>query len=284
MARQKKKGVLHYTGRGIAYGAKGIAFLGKQSYLGVKYFVRKGSEARVQRKEKQKEKQRPFVEAGYDPFQEIHSLEGYLLRFEEKILDSSKSTIGIVIGARGTGKSALGMRLVENIRAKSQRNICAIGFRKEDLPSWIQTVDIIDNIPNGSFVLIDEAGIEFGSRDSMSSMNKLLSSLLFIARHKDLSILFLSQNSSNIEVNILRQADYLFLKHSSLLQLDFERKKVKDIYTEVQNLFDQYKSSQGLTYIYSQDFRGFVSNSLPSFWNVKVSKAYSGTMSHSKGK
>ena len=108
----------------------------------------------------------------------------------------------------------------------------------------------------------------------MSNSNKLLSQILFIARHKDLSIIFISQNSSNIEINTIRQADYIALKPSSLLQKDFERKKIKEIYEEVEKEFEKYKEDKGLTYIYSHNYKGFVSNPLPSFWNIKVSKAY----------
>ena len=195
MARKKKqKGVLHYVGQGLKYSGKGLWFVSKKGYEGVKFLVEKSKEKKAVVEEKKKEKKRPKIDAEYDSFRQVHNLSGDFDSFEDRLLDPSKSSIGIVIGARGTGKSAIGMRLLENIRAKTERNVCALGFGKESIPSWITVVDIIDMIPNGSFVLIDEAGIEFGSRDSMSSMNKLLSSLLFIARHKDLSILFISQN------------------------------------------------------------------------------------------
>ena len=113
----------------------------------------------------------------------------------------------------------------------------------------------------------------------MSKPNKLLSELILIARHKNLSIMFISQNSSNLEINILRQADYLLLKPSSLLQKDFERKKVKKVYEEVKDDFKKLNNYKGLTYIYSEDYRGFINNDLPSFWSQKISKSFSGKSS-----
>ena len=86
--------------------------------------------------------------------------------------------------------------------------------------------------------------------------------------------MFIAQSSANIEINAIRQADYLVLKPSSLLQMDFERKKIKEIYEESKKDFEELKEHRGLTYIYSNDYRGFISNSLPSFWSTKVSKAY----------
>jgi hypothetical protein len=108
----------------------------------------------------------------------------------------------------------------------------------------------------------------------MSSVNKLLSELLFISRHKEISIIFISQNSSSVEVNTLRQADYLLLRKSSLLQLDFERKKIRDIYKDVKKKFEKYKEDKGLTYVYSDVYQGFISNFLPGFWTEGLSRSF----------
>jgi hypothetical protein len=105
-----------------------------------------------------------------------------------------------------------------------------------------------------------------------------------IARHKNLSVLFISQNSSNLDVNILRQADCMLLKPSSLLQKDFERKKITEIYEEVKEDFQRLKDHKGLTYIYSEEYRGFVENDLPSFWSQGISKSFSGMNAEKTGK
>lgn len=84
----------------------------------------------------------------------------------------------------------------------------------------------------------------------------------------------LTHNSANLEINAIRQADYLIMKPSSLLQKDFERKKIKEIYESIIPEFEELKEDPGLTYIYGGNYSGFVSNSLPSFWNEKVSKGY----------
>jgi len=149
-----------------------------------------------------------------------------------------------------------------------------MGFRPEDLPRWITVVEDPDQVRNNAYVLIDEGGILFSSRKAMSHANQLLSSLLLVARHKALSILFITQNTSNLDVNILRQADFLVMKPCALLQLDFERKKIKDIYAEVAGRFAQWKENAGAMYIHSDSFQGFCSNELPSFWNHRVSRAF----------
>ncbi len=211
-----------------------------------------------------------YGEAVYLPLAVEKSMAGDITEFEKRL--SSKSTVGLILGARGSGKSALGMRILENMAAKG-RKVCAMGFDKSAIPGWIVSVDEVDRIPNNHFVLVDEGGILFSSRSSQSSGNKLLSSLLFVARHKDVSVLFISQNSANLEINSIRQADYLLMRKPSLLQKEFERKKIGQIYDEIDfsGLPDGGKYS---TYVYSDEFRGFVANGLPGFWSDKASKSF----------
>lgn len=217
---------------------------------------------------------RPRSTATYAPLAVQTRAAGDISDFEQHLLDS-KSTIGLILGARGSGKSALGMRLLENVAAKGGRQVCAMGFDSSSVPGWIMCVDSVEAVPNGAFVLVDEGGITFSSRSSMSSANKLLSSLLLVARHKDVSALFISQNSANLELNAIRQADYLLLRKPSLLQQDFERKKIGEIYAGIAEQFaalpEQGKYS---THVYSDQFRGFVVNELPSFWSQRASKSF----------
>lgn len=212
-------------------------------------------------------------EASNEEFSIIETLSGDFAELDTLIF-TKKSTIGIVLGARGTGKSALGLRLCENIFSRSERPIFVMGFDPKELPKWITVVKDPSYVDNGAFLLVDESGISFSSRRAMSNANKLLSDLLLVARHKDLSVLFITQNSSNLELNILRQADYMLLKPHSLLQRDFERKKIKDMYDTVHEQFEKYKDDIGLTYVFSSSYRGFVSNGLPSFWSTTISKAF----------
>jgi hypothetical protein len=176
------------------------------------------------------------------------------------------------------------MRILENLASKSSRKVCAMGFEESALPDWIRTVRSVEEVANGSFVLIDEGGITFSSRASQSPANKILSSLLLVARHKDLSVLFISQNSANLEINTIRQADYLLMRKPSLLQKEFERKKIGQIYDEISGEFAGLADGgRHSTYIYSDEFRGFVANGLPSFWSQKVSKSFSSFRAERQG-
>ncbi|MEM4397694.1 MAG: zonular occludens toxin domain-containing protein [Candidatus Woesearchaeota archaeon] len=208
----------------------------------------------------------------YVPFEILKTDIGDYQKFENELFNSD-SKIGIILGSRGSGKSAFGIKFLENLYSKTKKNCYAIGFNEEDMPSWINVVQDISQIKNNSFVLIDEGGVLFSSRDSMSRANKMLSDLILISRHKNLSILFISQNSANLDIDIIRQADYLIFKKSSLLQLDFERKKIQDIYKIINPGFEEFDDKY-IAYIYSDTFRGFVKAELPSFWSQRISKSF----------
>jgi hypothetical protein len=219
-------------------------------------------------------RKRKQLKSNYEEFKIIKESNG---NFKDWFINlcESDSKIGIIIGSRGSGKTAFGLKLIENIYSKFNKDCFAMGFKEDELPIWIKGVSDIKEINNNSVVLIDEGGILFSSRSSMSSANKLLSSLMLVARHKNMTIIFISQNSSNLEVNILRQADFLALKSSSLLQKDFERKIIQKIYSDTQKDFEKYSKEKGLTHIYAENYKGFVSNPLPSFWKESISKSFS---------
>lgn len=255
------------------YLGKALLFIIKIPYYITKGIIFIANKISKNSEENSTKKKRESIKAVFSPFKIIETIYGDYKKWVDKNIESD-SQIGIIIGARGSGKTAFGIKFIENIYAQNKEKCFAMGFKPEELPSWIKVVSDISEIENDSWVLIDEGGILFSSRSSMSSANKLLSQLILIARHKNINIVFISQNSSNLEINILRQADFLALRKSSLLQKDFERKIIQKMYTETQNKFEKYKGDKGITYIHSEQFRGFVSNPLPSFWKEEISKSF----------
>ncbi len=210
----------------------------------------------------------------YDEHKILETVSGDYKTFEE-FVNTNETTIGLIVGARGTGKSAIALRVLENVKAQTGRNCMAMGFNAATLPNWIKCVENTEDLENDSFIVIDEGGVLFSSRSSMSGMNKMISSLILVARHKNISILFITQNSSNLDINIIRQSDYLVLKPASLLQLDFERPIFSKIYEEIDEKMKKYKKeNRGLTFIYNEHFRGFINNSLASFWGEDISKNF----------
>jgi hypothetical protein len=183
------------------------------------------------------------------------------------------SLIMLIIGRRGAGKTALGMKLVETGAILNKKSY-VIGFSNSKVPSWVKKVETLEEIPNNSLVLIDEAGISFSARSSMNLANKKLAELLAIARHKNLSLVFITQNSAMLDLNVLRLCDILLFKEPSLLQTRFERKGLQDIFSKVSTSFSEIEKKKEHFYIISDDFEGLVRSGLPQFWNESISKAF----------
>lgn len=208
----------------------------------------------------------------FDDFTELNSESGSYKDFKRKL--TKGSLIILILGKRGSGKTVLGMRLLELVRNDTKKKCYVMGYEKTKLPMWIKKSKDIESIPNNSVALIDEGAIVFSSRESMKKPNKALGNIMAIARHKNLTLILITQNSAMVDVNVLRLADSLLLKEPSLLQSKFERKGLKEIYEKVIPEFEGKENKKKLFYIYDDDFMGLMESPLPSFWNEKISKSF----------
>ena len=202
----------------------------------------------------------------------IETKSGDFKEFYQKLAESS--LIVLITGKRGSGKTALGMKLLE-FSNYNKRRCYAVGFQDSSLPRWILKAEKLEDVKNDSAVLVDEGGIVFSSRESMGASNKWLGKLMAIARHKNISLFLITQNSGMIDLNVLRLADSLLLKEPSLLQSKFERKAIKEKYDEVNKSFKKLENKKSKVFVWDDDFEGIINFSLPRFWNNSISKSFS---------
>lgn len=217
-------------------------------------------------KKEQKEKE------NYAAFDVVKEEKGGYQEFYDKIIGNS--LIMLVTGKRGSGKTALGMKFLELFRKETKRKCYVLGYSSTRLPFWIKKTDSIEKIPNNSTVLFDEGAVLFSARESMKNINKELGKIMAVARHKNLTLILITQNSAMIDLNVLRLADLLLLKEPSLLQSKFERKALKDIYEVVSPKFKDLENKKAHFYVWGDDFQGMLRYSLPMFWNDKISKSF----------
>ena len=221
-----------------------------------------------------REKPREKDAARFKDLSLLDTKKGDYEKFRDKLLRSS--TIMLIIGKRGSGKTSLGMKLLEFFHYKTSggRRCYVVGYAKTNLPKWVRKVEKTEDAPENSVVLIDEGAVGYFSRDSMRQANKVLSRIMTIARHKNLTLIIITQNSAMIDVNVLRLADSLIFKEPSLLQSRFERKALKDMFEKVAPLFDGMEDAQSNFYIWDDDFEGMLSYDLPMFWSDDISKSF----------
>jgi hypothetical protein len=202
------------------------------------------------------------------------TVKGYFTDFRKR-LDTDSLIISIV-GRRGSGKSALGFSLLENISAKTKRRAFVMGVDQKLIPKWIDSVEDIEEVDNGGLLLIDEGAISFSSRESMSKKNRQLGKLLAIARHKDLTLIFITQNTGMMDKNVLNLTDTLIFKEGSLLQEKMERRAMKDFYEKSSKELNKIPKDKrkAYSYVFDDEFEGLIKTDLPSFWSSKVSKSH----------
>lgn len=208
----------------------------------------------------------------FKPFEIVKAERGSYADFERAL--HKYGLIMLIIGKRGSGKTALGMKFLSWFNHNTRRKCYGIGYDAAKLPRWIKKADGIDDVPNDSVVLIDEAAILFFSREAMTTMNKFLSKIMAIARHKNLSMVLITQSSAMIDLNVLRLADVLLFKEPSLLQARFERRGLQDILGKVTSTFKRLGEKVPHFYVYSDEFEGLIKYDLPYFWNDSISRAF----------
>lgn len=211
--------------------------------------------------------------AAHSVIEKVEAVQGSHEDFLKSLENTSK--VVMIVGRRGSGKSALGFRLLENIHAKSRRPCFALGVGQGLLPKWIREVSNLEEATANGIVLVDEGAISFSSRESMKKDNIDLGKLLAIARHMNLSAILVTQNTSMIDKNVLRLCDSILLKEGSLLQEQMERSAIQKFYEKAKPAMDNVakEEKQKAFYVLDAEFEGLCKAELPSFWSDMLSKS-----------
>lgn len=191
----------------------------------------------------------------------------------------SHPSVVLILGARGSGKSAAGYRILEHLRHIADLYVVALPQKaRKLLPDWIGNVPSIEGLPQDSVGLVDESYTLFHSRGSSSDKARSLSNRINLSRHKGVTLIFVSQEARQVDKNIVSSADAIIFKNPGILQFEFERRELRRIAEEAGKMFDALggKSKHRSAYVFAprSNFIGMLENSLPSFWTPSLSKAY----------
>jgi hypothetical protein len=185
----------------------------------------------------------------------------------------------VILGKRGSGKSCLAYRIAEHLRFIAPIYVVALpDASKKCLPDWAGIVSTIGNLPNDSIAIVDEAHIRYNARSSMTSEAKEMSKSINLSRQKNQTIIFVSQESNQIDRNILGGAGVIIFKEPSLLQTIIDRPQLRKIAERASQSFQNVTGDRRKwSYVFSEAKGdvGLVESAIPTFWTDKLSRAFS---------
>jgi hypothetical protein len=184
----------------------------------------------------------------------------------------------LVIGNRGSGKSAMGYKILEYCRWKVKPYVVGIPQKARNLlPDWIGSVPSLEDAPPDSIVLVDEAYMALHSRSSTSQYAREISNLINLSRQRGQTLIFVTQEARQVDKNIASSANLIIIKNPGILQVEFERVQFRKILAEAQRMFNAInKDKNKWAYVFAPEsnFAGMMLNSLPAFWTPALSKGY----------
>ncbi len=187
-------------------------------------------------------------------------------------------SIVLVLGKRGSGKSALGYRLLELSRYVATPYVVGLPAEaRKVLPEWVGMAASLEDVPPKAIAVVDEAYLPYHARSSMAAEARAMSQLLNLSRQREQTIIFISQEARQVDRNIASSANVVVFKDLGALQLAFDRPELNRIASQARQAFaaiDRHKERWSYVYSPDADHTGLVENSLPSFWKEKLSHIF----------
>jgi len=192
------------------------------------------------------------------------------------------STVNLIVGYKGMGKSGLAYYLLESIAPKYNLLPIVVNFPREKqalLPQNYIIAELEDALTTeNAMILVDEGTTQLPAGGKLEEFIKACSSL---SRQKDQIFLFIFHASRDVGSRILRGTDVLMIKEPSKRQIEqgSKDKWFRELLVKAKREIRAQKSERrALTYVDSEEpeFSGIMNNTLPKFWSEDLSKAWRG--------
>lgn len=231
------------------------------------------------------EKEKLFIEKLEDLKKKLPGMYQTTKNQERPLLSENKweailipGSVILIIGERGSGKTASGYYLLQKL---SQRMGCYVVNLPDEvrhlLPAGIGAVPTLEEAPCHTALLVDEAGLEFSARRSASEKNQKLLEVISLARQRNQIIIFIVQETSYIDITILRGLSSLIVKEPSPLQSRLERPEIREFIEKAQLALNQLpgdKRDWAYLAFGTSGKHGMLRTPKPSFFCDELSNCY----------
>jgi len=185
----------------------------------------------------------------------------------------------IILGGRDKGKSALGYKGLEYLEWTGIK-LFVLGFPGDAgklLPDSIGVIDSLEEAPINSAILVDETYLGYHARRTMAATSVQMSQTINLSRQRNQTLICVSQEGRQIDINIISQADMIIFKEPSPFQLEYERSELKKFAIKAKNIFETISGNKKrYSYVFAPglEFEDLMEYSLPSFWTPQLSKVH----------
>ncbi|HUU65415.1 MAG TPA: hypothetical protein VMW37_04840 [Dehalococcoidales bacterium] len=197
------------------------------------------------------------------------------------------TTVSLILGQKGLGKSGLGYFLVDKVSRQYSLTPVAVNLPRDKQPLLpehyvIKTLEELKH--TGDVVaLIDEGTTTLPA--GQAKLEELVKSFVALSRQRNQVIIFVFHASSDVGSRILRGVDNILIKRPSQRQIQYGS---KDAYCRAllieakerfQSLAEIGEDPRKYTFVDAETppFHGILKNDLPDFWTEDLSKAWADT-------
>jgi len=191
----------------------------------------------------------------------------------------------VILGARGSGKSGLAYDIMDrfhNVKHLGGATLMPQAVSKTKrklLPSWVKIVNSIQQLPQKSVCIIDEAAQLAHARRTQSTLAVNLDNLISISRHRQQLILVLVHHTRKLDLNIVHDSDRIIWKQPTEAHALFERDEMQLFTRKALEFFAGLRTQkQRWSYCYCMNFHHlnftYFRNSLPPWWSEKLSAGW----------
>jgi DNA-binding CsgD family transcriptional regulator len=187
-------------------------------------------------------------------------------------------SVVLVLGKRGSGKSALGYRLLELFRYVATPHVVGVPRSARSLlPDWIGIAPSLEDVPPKATALVDEAYLAYHARGSMAAEARAMSQLLNLSRQREQTLVFVSQEARQVDRNIASSANVVVFKDLGMLQLEFDRPEMNKLAGQAKEAFSTVQGDRrrwAFVYAPDADHVGMLENEVPTFWKPSLSHLF----------
>ena len=193
---------------------------------------------------------------------------------------SPHPSVTLILGDVRSGKTTAACSLIDYYKRQGlQIYMAADRSIVRQFPKWFKhTSPSRPTAKPNSVIFVDDAHQYFYAREWKEGAAKLLD---FIARaryHIGSSIIYTTQQSRVLDVNLTGMVNTYIFKRPSRLQLKFERKEVRELFEVATKELKTKNFNVRWAYIDSNEYEGLMKIKKPSWYTKKMSVAYSKTM------